>query len=150
LGIYRRLEMRGEIRGGRFIAGVAGEQFGLSQSVDRLRQVRDLPAQQDWQVVSAADPLNLIGIVTSQARVPATRGNRIAFLDGRPIASREGGQIRWLADADDAIRNEATKLLAGPDSLRRAAGPLIAEGWPSKRSNPLRTPTSISESTEAI
>ncbi|MEX2318087.1 MAG: DEAD/DEAH box helicase [Pirellulales bacterium] len=118
--IYRRLEMRGEIRGGRFVAGVAGEQFALPGAVDQLRQLRDQPAQQTWQLVSAADPLNLIGIITPGARVPATRSNRIVFCDGRPIASRESRQIRWLADVDEAARQQATRLLAGPDALRRA------------------------------
>jgi ATP-dependent Lhr-like helicase len=118
--LYRRLEMRGEIRGGRFVAGVAGEQFALPGAVDQLRQFRDQPAQQSWHQVSAADPLNLIGIITPDARVPATRSNRIVFCDGRPIASRESRQIRWLAEVDEATRQKAARLLAGPDALRRA------------------------------
>jgi ATP-dependent helicase Lhr and Lhr-like helicase len=141
LGVYRRLEMRGEIRGGRFVGGVAGEQFGLSQAVDQLRKVRDMPDRQNWEILSAADPLNLIGVITAHSRVPATRGNRLAFLDGRPIASREGGQIRWLADVDERDRQEAAKLLAGADSLRRAEGPLIGEDWLPEQSNPLRAAT---------
>jgi ATP-dependent helicase Lhr and Lhr-like helicase len=117
--IYRRLEMRGEIRGGRFVAGVAGEQFALSDAVERLRQMREEPAEESWQVVSAADPLNLVGIITRDARVPATRANRLLFVNGRPIAAAESRSVRWLADVDDATRQRATHMLLGPDTLRR-------------------------------
>jgi ATP-dependent Lhr-like helicase len=129
VSVYRRLEMRGEIRGGRFVAGVAGEQFGLSDAVDRLRQLRDEPAEADWQVVSAADPINLVGIITRDARVPATRGNRILFVNGRPVAAAEARLIRWLADLDDAARQRATQLLLGPDTLRRQQLALEMDRW---------------------
>ena len=59
LPVYRRLEMRGEIRGGRFVGGVAGEQFALPEAVERLRKHRDRPAAETWSVISAVDPLNL-------------------------------------------------------------------------------------------
>src|SRR6185369_1321938 len=98
----------------RFVDGVAGEQFALGDAVERLRQLRDAPAKHHWHVLSAADPLNLVGIITRGLRVPATRGNRLVFLDGRPIASREGGEVRWHADVDDATRTRAANLLAGP------------------------------------
>jgi ATP-dependent Lhr-like helicase len=119
LRVYRRLEMRGEIRGGRFVAGVAGEQFALGEAVERLRRMRDEPARDEWQVISAADPLNLVGIITRDARVPATHANRVLFVDGRPIAASESRQLRWLTDTDDAARRRATQLLLGPDTLRR-------------------------------
>jgi ATP-dependent Lhr-like helicase len=117
--VYRRLEMRGEIRGGRFVAGVAGEQFALSEAVEKLRQLRDVPADESWQVISAADPLNLVGILTRDARVPATRANRVLFVNGRPIAASESRSIRWFVDVDDAARQRATRLLLGPDTWRR-------------------------------
>jgi ATP-dependent Lhr-like helicase len=119
VSVYRRLEMRGEIRGGRFIAGVAGEQFALNDAVERLRQMRDAPAEENLQVVSAADPLNLVGIITHDARVPATRSNRVLFANGRPVAASESRTIRWLVDLDDATRQRAAQLLLGPDTLRR-------------------------------
>jgi ATP-dependent helicase Lhr and Lhr-like helicase len=119
LRVYRRLEMRGEIRGGRFVAGVAGEQFALGEAVERLRRLRDEPAKDEWQVISAADPLNLIGIITRDARVPATNSNRVLFVNGRPIAAAESRDLRWLTDPDDATRQRATQLLLGPDTLRR-------------------------------
>jgi ATP-dependent Lhr-like helicase len=117
--VYRRLEMRGEIRGGRFVAAVAGEQFALSEAVERLRQLREEPAEQSWHVISAADPTNLVGIITRDARVPATRANRVLFLNGRPIAASESRTIRWIVDVDDAARQRATRLLLGPDTWRR-------------------------------
>jgi ATP-dependent helicase Lhr and Lhr-like helicase len=117
--VYRRLEMRGEIRGGRFVSGVAGEQFALPEAIELLRKHRDESAAEAWNVVSAVDPLNLVGIVTRDVRVPALRGNRIALLNGRPIAAREGHDIRWLADADDVTRQQAERRLTAPGALRR-------------------------------
>jgi ATP-dependent Lhr-like helicase len=119
--VYRRLEMRGEIRGGRFVSGVAGEQFALQEAVEQLRKQRDEPKDKRWAVISAADPLNLVGVVTTAVRVPAMRSNRVAMLNGRPIAAREGREIRWLADADDATRQQAERLLTIPAALRRDA-----------------------------
>ncbi|HJQ81704.1 MAG TPA: hypothetical protein VJ828_17200, partial [Lacipirellulaceae bacterium] len=117
--VYRRLEMRGEIRGGRFVAGVAGEQFALSEAVEKLRQLRDELPEQSWQVISAADPINLVGIITRDPRVPATRANRVLFANGRAIAASESRSVRWLTDIDEAARQRATRLLLGPDTWRR-------------------------------
>ncbi len=119
--VYRRLEMRGEIRGGRFVGGVGGEQFALPEAVERLRKHRDQPAAEVWSVISAVDPLNLVGIVTRDARVPAVRGNRIVLLNGRPIAAREARAIRWLVEVDDATRQRAERLLTAPGAIRRNA-----------------------------
>jgi ATP-dependent helicase Lhr and Lhr-like helicase len=133
VSVYRRLEMRGEIRGGRFVAGVAGEQFALAEAVERLRQMHDEPANESLQVISAADPLNLVGIVTRDARVPATRSNRVLFSNGRPIAASESRSIRWLSECDDSTRQRATQLLLGPDTLRRqemAAELQQSYSWP--------------------
>jgi ATP-dependent Lhr-like helicase len=118
--VYRRLEMRGEIRGGRFIRGVAGEQFALSDAVERLRKHRDAPAEPTWNIVSAADPLNLVGIVTRDPRVPSKRGNRVLFLNGRPVAARESRQIRWIVDLQEPQRQRAIQLLNTPGALRHA------------------------------
>jgi ATP-dependent helicase Lhr and Lhr-like helicase len=98
--VYRRLEARGEIRGGRFVAGFGGEQFAASDAVGRLRAVRKSEKIDELVVLSAADPLNLVGIVTPEARVPAIHRNRILFRDGLPIAAVEGGQMRRLAQSD--------------------------------------------------
>ena len=102
--VYRRLEARGELRGGRFIKGVAGEQFALGDAIRELRRSRDSDARNEITVLSGADPLNLIGIVSNAARVPAMAGNRIAYVDGRPVAAREAGELRWLAACPDPLR----------------------------------------------
>ena len=95
LQVLRRLEARGEIRGGRFIAGVAGEQFALGDTVNQLRQLRDEGPQQELVVINAADPLNLIGILTDAARVPSTASNRIAYLDGVAVGSLQAGVVEF-------------------------------------------------------
>jgi ATP-dependent Lhr-like helicase len=82
---FRRLEDRGEIRGGRFITGFAGEQFALPVAVESLRARRKLPKTGEVITVSAADPLNLVGIVVPGERVPAISGKYVRFRDGVPF-----------------------------------------------------------------
>jgi ATP-dependent Lhr-like helicase len=92
--VYRRREARGEIRGGRFVSGFSGEQFALPEAVDALRAVRRTPREGSERVeLSAADPLHLVGLLTPGERVPATLGNRIAYLDGVPVPP---GRVRVL------------------------------------------------------
>src|SRR3954467_5197487 len=83
--VYRHLEARGEIRGGRFVKGFGGEQFALPEAVGRLRSVRKQEKTSEIVAISAADPLNLVGVITPQARVPSIGGNRVLFADGVPI-----------------------------------------------------------------
>ena len=111
--VYRTLEARGEIRGGRFVAGLAGEQFALPEAVERLREIRRTPATDEITVISAADPLNLAGIVTAGDRVPAVAATRIAYRNGVPLAVLEGDYIRSLADIDTSIAAAVTSALAG-------------------------------------
>ncbi len=85
--VYRRLEMRGEIRGGRLVASFVGEQFALPEALDALRATRKEPKAGAVVHVSACDPLNLVGVVTPGARVPAHLGNRVAYRDGVPVAA---------------------------------------------------------------
>ncbi|HEU4385707.1 MAG TPA: DEAD/DEAH box helicase [Anaeromyxobacteraceae bacterium] len=84
--IYRRLEAQGRIRGGRFVAGFSGEQFALPEAVEALRAARRAERAGGRVEISAADPLNLVGVVTPGERVAATLGNRVAYLDGVPVA----------------------------------------------------------------
>ena len=94
---FRRLEARGEIRGGRFVAGFTGEQYALPEAVETLRRVRRGPADGAIVTLSAADPLNLTGIVCLGERVSATASTRIAFRDGVPIATLTGTRkIDWI------------------------------------------------------
>jgi ATP-dependent Lhr-like helicase len=98
--VYRRLEARGEIRGGRFVAGFGGEQFAAPDAVGRLRAVRKSEKTGELVVLSAADPLNLVGILTPEARVAAIYRSRVLFQDGLPVAAVEGGQVRVLAKSN--------------------------------------------------
>jgi ATP-dependent Lhr-like helicase len=79
---FRRLEARGEIRGGRFVDGFLGEQFALPAAVESLRATRKLPPSGEVVTISAADPLNLIGIVVPGERVPAISGRVVIYRDG--------------------------------------------------------------------
>jgi ATP-dependent Lhr-like helicase len=81
----RRLEARGTIRGGRFVAGFSGEQFALPGAVEALRKVGRQTLEGEVVSVSASDPLNLVGILTPGARVPASRSQRVAYRDGVPL-----------------------------------------------------------------
>ena len=97
LRAYRRLEAQGHIRGGRFVAGVSGEQYALPDAVGALRSVRKRERDGDLVSLSAADPLNLAGIVTPGARVAALAGNRLLLRDGVPIATYVGGEVQFLS-----------------------------------------------------
>ena len=94
--VYRRLEARGEIRGGYFISGVSGEQFALSGAIGSLRSIRKTSGKGELIVISAADPLNLAGILTPGPRVAAISANRILLRDGIPIAALKAGEIIML------------------------------------------------------
>jgi ATP-dependent Lhr-like helicase len=82
---FRRLEDRGEVRGGRFISELIGEQFALPVAVDSLRAARSAPLTGEVVTISAADPLNLVGIIVPGERVPAISGRFVTFRDGIPI-----------------------------------------------------------------
>ena len=99
--VYRRLEARGEIRGGRFVDGVWGEQFAVIEAVAELRAARRRKSAGESVSISASDPLNLTGVLASGDRVGALPGNRILYRDGVPIAVKEGGEVRMLAAAHE-------------------------------------------------
>jgi ATP-dependent Lhr-like helicase len=120
LRVYRRLEARGEIRGGRFVAGFSGEQFALPDAVGMLRETRRKPASGEWVSVSGADPLNLAGILTPGPKLAALTGNRLLYRDGMPVALLAGGEVQFLETLDPATQWEARKALlrgAVPASL---------------------------------
>ena len=89
----RRLEARGEIRGGRFVTGFVGEQFALPEALDELRGVRERSAHTEVCRIAATDPLNLVGVLTPGPRVPAILGNAILYVDGHAVASLEAGEL---------------------------------------------------------
>jgi ATP-dependent Lhr-like helicase len=96
--IYRRLEARGEIRGGRFVSGMSGEQFALADAVERLREIRRTGPDDRLITISAADPLNFTGILTPGDRIRATTGSRVVYRNGVPIAAMEGDLLKPLAE----------------------------------------------------
>src|SRR5205814_8535462 len=98
--IYRRWEARGEIRGGYFVGGVSGEQFALPGAIGLLRSIRKGPSNGELITLSAADPLNLQGILTPGPRIASLTASRILFRNGLPIAALEAGEIRKVSEAD--------------------------------------------------
>ena len=106
----RRLEARGEIRGGRFVSGFVGEQYALPDAVDSLRAVRRRPDEDEdedeedheyeYVRIAATDPLNLVGVTSPGPRVPAVLGNAVLFRDGVAIASVEGGELKPRVDLE--------------------------------------------------
>ncbi len=111
LRVYHRLEARGEIRGGRFVAGVAGEQFALPEALALLREVRKRPLAGELLAVSAVDPLNQLGTLLSGSKVPALPGNRILYRDGVPLAALVAGKPQWLLELDEPAQREALRRL---------------------------------------
>ena len=100
LRTFHRLEARGEIRGGRFVSGLAGEQFALPEAIPLLREVRRRPHDGSLIVVCGADPLNLVGTLLPGSKVPAVSGNRIVYRDGLPAAVMVSGKQQMLLEAD--------------------------------------------------
>jgi ATP-dependent Lhr-like helicase len=120
LRVYRRLEARGEIRGGRFVAGYAGEQFALPEAIGILRETRRKPASGVLVSLSGADPLNLVGILTPGPRLAAVTGNRLLYRDGLPIALLAGGEVQFLEKLSAADEWAARKaLLRGGAAVAR-------------------------------
>lgn len=102
--VYRRLEARGEIRGGRFVSDMSGEQFALADAVDRLREIRRTPLDDQVLVISAADPLNFAGIITAGDRVRAVAGTCLAYKNGAPVDLPERYDVRGVSDVSVARR----------------------------------------------
>jgi ATP-dependent Lhr-like helicase len=125
LYVYRRLEARGEIRGGRFVTGYSGEQFALSEAIESLRRTRKEPPTQRLISVSAADPMNMIGILTAGGRLPANPANRVLYRDGEPTAVLEGGNMKPLLPVAMEQEWELKKALvqkSSPPRLRAYLG----------------------------
>jgi ATP-dependent Lhr-like helicase len=93
----RRLEAQGHIRGGRFVAGIPGEQYALPDAVAALRAMRKRAPSEHLISISAADPLNLVGTLLPGSRVPALTSNRILLRDGVAVATYIGGETNFLA-----------------------------------------------------
>jgi ATP-dependent Lhr-like helicase len=107
----RRLEARGEIRGGRFVAGFSGEQYATPEAIAPLREARRRPHTGQLVSLSGADPLNLLGIITPGARLPSLAGNRILYRDGLPIATYAAGEVQLLEKLEPQEEWEARKAV---------------------------------------
>jgi len=108
---YRRMEARGEIRGGRFVDGFSGEQFALPEAVAMLRRQRNSDSKNYKVVISATDPLNLVGIILPGDRIPALLTNSILFEDGLPVAKQLNGETHYLSSVDAQKQWEINNLL---------------------------------------
>jgi ATP-dependent Lhr-like helicase len=108
--VYRRLEARGELRGGRFVSGFAGEQFALPEAVAALRKTARTPGN-ERVAIAALDPLNLAGILTPGEKVARLAGNRVLFEGGVPIAVQSGGDVHFLTPLGAGGQWEVRNLL---------------------------------------
>lgn len=111
--VFRRLEARGEIRGGRFVSGMSGEQFALPEAITSLRESRRAGSDGGVIAISATDPLNLAGIVTAGDKIAAVASNRIAYRDGVPLAVLEGDYLRPLAEYPADLAGTVAQALTG-------------------------------------
>ena len=118
LRFYHRLEARGDIRGGRFVAGISGEQFALPEAIGMLRAIRRAGPQESLISVSAADPLNLVGIIVPGSRITAHTSNRVLYQDGAPIATFESGETHFLVELSRTMEWKAKAAL-----MRKATRP---------------------------
>ncbi|HET6906138.1 MAG TPA: ATP-dependent DNA helicase, partial [Rhodanobacteraceae bacterium] len=106
--VYQRLEARGEIRGGRFVAVMVGEQFALPEAIGALRSARK-EHDESLIVISGADPLNLVGGVLPGEKVPVLTNSKIVFRDGLPLAKQVAGEVVVL----QSLSSEETRIVRG-------------------------------------
>jgi ATP-dependent Lhr-like helicase len=118
--IYRRLEARGEIRGGHFVSGVSGEQFALPEAIGLLRSIRKTAPKGELIAMSGADPLNLAGILTPGPRIACVTANRLLLRDGAPVAALEAGNVVMLENESDAVSGDFERALR----VGKMSGPL--------------------------
>ena len=153
LRVYRKLEARGEISGGRFVAGFSGEQFALPEAVGRLLEERRQEAREALSSLSGADPLNLAGILTPGPKLPALTGNRILYRDGIPLALLQGNEVQFLQGLDPISEVLARAALLGhskpASNLRGLARPqrTNAPGAPSEEQMKAKGPVTAGHPT---
>lgn len=112
LRTFHRLEARGEIRGGRFVSGLAGEQFALPEAIPVLREIRKRPLDGSLISLSAVDPLNLQGTLLPGSKIPALVGNRLVYRDGIPAAAVIAGKPQyWLELDQESMAQVRDRLL---------------------------------------
>jgi ATP-dependent Lhr-like helicase len=126
LAYLRRMEDRGEVRGGRFVDGFSGEQFALPEALGLLRQPVETTDKPVFTVISACDPLNLGGLITPGVKTPAVTGNRILLENGLPVARAMGEELEEFPGISDQASREAGQRL------------LVVRPWPNSA---LRAPS---------
>jgi ATP-dependent helicase Lhr and Lhr-like helicase len=120
LPVYRSAEARGEIRGGRFVEPLGGEQFALLEAVEELRRLRRTREEAaDWVVLSTADPLNLAALLDGPGRVPTALSRRLVFKNGTVVAAQTSAGVEWLTAAAPADQRRVTELLTPTDHRAR-------------------------------
>ncbi|WP_242539848.1 DEAD/DEAH box helicase [Trinickia mobilis] len=116
LRVLQRLEARGQVRGGRFVNGISGEQFALPEAIPLLREVRKQrqsgAGQAQTICVCGADPLNLVGTILPGDKIPALAGNRVLFRDGVPIATLIAGKFEYASELNASAKEDARLRLA--------------------------------------
>ena len=115
LKVYRKMEARGTLRGGRFIDGFGGEQYALPEAVTALRNAKNLNTGETYVSLSAADPLNLTGFITPGSRVASLYSNRILYKNGIPVAIKEGKEVQFMNDEGEEAEWKLKKLLIHRD-----------------------------------
>jgi ATP-dependent Lhr-like helicase len=138
LRVLRRMEARGEVRGGRFIAGFVGEQYAHPDAVGMLRKARRDEPRGELLSLSGADPLNLIGIITPGTRLPAVAASRLLLRDGVPVATLSGGACQFLGEVapeehwtlETALRQQATVRPARKRSRPQSRSASASAGTP--------------------
>lgn len=123
--MLRKMEARGEIRGGRFVESISGEQFALPEAVTKLRAIRREKPDQAMVALSAVDPLNLLGSVIPGDKVAALAQNRVLYQNGVPIAVLESGAFRTLVkvpENEEWVLREALIRTVVPPRLRPYLG----------------------------
>jgi ATP-dependent Lhr-like helicase len=109
--VFRRLEARGEIRGGRFVEPLGGEQFALTEAIEAMRKTRRDRDEDEWVVISAADPLNLPAMNGAEKTVAAIGANRVVYRNGVPVAAVLGQRIEVLKSVENGIHEKLRELL---------------------------------------
>ncbi|MCX6128590.1 MAG: DEAD/DEAH box helicase, partial [Proteobacteria bacterium] len=135
--VYRSLEARGLIRGGRFIEKVGGEQFALKETIDQLRACREAGDEKDILILAAADPLNWMGILTDDPKIAAQARHRVAMCAGRYLAYREGRDCHFIDQSlplEMRVRIERALRLNG---LYRQQDPFLKDGESEFKQSPL-------------
>jgi len=111
--VFHRLEARGEIRGGRFVAALSGEQFALPEAIAPLRRIRDTPGRSELICVCGADPLNLVGSIIIGAKIAGIANTRVVYRDGIPVATWVGGEMQTLVELSAADAWPIRQLMIG-------------------------------------